>query len=245
MIILRIPHIIFRMISNINVIVPKQLSNDKPHLHIRQTAVWSAHISINAIFENLLSAYASSRTKRESIRSMKFICCVLFVEPALWSEYIWIAEISFTVCGSPHTYRHRSLLWNISVNHQPKKNSNKRISLTPSGMNSPLTVSPPCGTVLTKPIGALGKMRRPSSITAVRYGSLTKFSNVKSASDLKLERISAVSRSKMCLWLGRMIWLNRPVKKPAVVSVPAIMNNAPFTITSSRFSWSLSCCLIK
>jgi hypothetical protein len=37
MIILRVPYIIIRMISNLNIIIPKQLSNDKSHLHVRKT----------------------------------------------------------------------------------------------------------------------------------------------------------------------------------------------------------------
>lgn len=72
-------------------------------------------------------------------------------------------------------------------------------------------------------MGAEGNMRSPSSITAVMYGSLTSSSNEMSASDLKVSRISAVRRSRMYLFSGRSRRLNRPARKPAVVSVPAML----------------------
>ena len=118
-------------------------------------------------------------------------------------------------------------------------------ALTPPGMKSPLIVSPSSGTVLTKPIGADGNIRSPSSITAFMYGSLIKASNLRSSSDLKLSRISAVKRTRIWLFSGRVRRLNNPVKNPAVVSVPAIMNKAPLTINSLRLIDPVSCCLTR
>jgi hypothetical protein len=36
-IVLRIPGIIIRMISNLNIVIPQQFPDDQSHLHIRQT----------------------------------------------------------------------------------------------------------------------------------------------------------------------------------------------------------------
>jgi hypothetical protein len=152
---------------------------------------------------------------------MEFIRGILFVQPSLWSELIWRTEVSLAVCGGPHAYRNSRLFNQTSV--LSLFSSCRARELTPSGMKCPLTVSPPAGTVRTKPIGADGKILRPSSMTAVKYGSLTSSSNVRSFSDLKLSRISFVSLSTIWRLFGRKIWLNKPVKKPAVVSVPAIL----------------------
>lgn len=90
-------------------------------------------------------------------------------------------------------------------------------------MKCPFTVSPPSGTVLTNPIGAEGKIRKPSSITAVIYGNFTSSSNLISSSDWNAARISATRRSRMWRLLGSRSLLKSPLRKPAVVSVPAIL----------------------
>lgn len=118
---------------------------------------------------------------------------------------------------TPHWYRHSSLPI-LSILFAMTRDE----LLTPPGMKWPSTVSPPSGTVLTKPIGALGKILSPSSMTADMYGSLLRSSKLRSPSDAKLVRTSSVSLSRTRL--SRRRWLNRPARNPAVVSVPAMLH---------------------
>ena len=180
--------------------VPNRAAQNEPHFNVGKTKSFKVRLlgtqgrSGETDGLHLLLPDTSSGSEREGPMCQLLVSIVaVTTEPSFRDEFIGILEVCRIMVRTPRTDRNCCLHLLSTRNKGTSIIQQGLELLTPSGICIPSIVSPPGWIVRRKPMGAGGKMRKPSSMQAFRYGRSFTACKFISLSDEKVLRISCLS----------------------------------------------------